>query len=137
VGVNPVVTLLSLAAFSGLFGLPGALMAIPLAAVIQLVLDRFVLGPGAAEAQSPVGRGRVSVLRLEARELVADVRKLIREDREDLPDDTGVVEDAIEALAADLDSFLARAAPEDEAEAPPTRPVPPPIAPPATPGSRT
>jgi predicted PurR-regulated permease PerM len=115
VGVNPVVTLLALAAFGGLFGLPGALMAIPLAAVIQLLLDRFVLGPRAVEAQALPGRGRVSVLRYEARQVVADARSLLRHKPEAVPDDGDGVEDAIEALAADLDSLLARAVPEDEA----------------------
>jgi predicted PurR-regulated permease PerM len=42
VGVNPFVSLLAIFAFSTLFGLAGALMAIPMAAIIQLILDRFV-----------------------------------------------------------------------------------------------
>ncbi len=42
VGVNPFVSLLSIFAFSYLFGIAGALMAIPIAAIIQLILDRFV-----------------------------------------------------------------------------------------------
>jgi predicted PurR-regulated permease PerM len=118
VGVNPVVTLLSLAAFSRIFGLPGALLAIPLAAVFQVLLDRFVLGPAAADTEAPAGRGRASVLRYEARELVADARKLLREKPADLPDASDGVEDSIEALAADLDSLLARALPGEEAPAP-------------------
>jgi predicted PurR-regulated permease PerM len=42
VGVNPFISLLAIFAFSSLFGVAGALMAIPTAAIIQLVLDRFV-----------------------------------------------------------------------------------------------
>ncbi|MGE5222943.1 MAG: AI-2E family transporter, partial [Omnitrophica WOR_2 bacterium] len=38
VGVNPVVTLLALAAFTSLFGLAGALVAIPLAAIAQILI---------------------------------------------------------------------------------------------------
>jgi predicted PurR-regulated permease PerM len=114
VGVNAVVTLLSLAAFSRIFGLPGALMAIPLAAVFQVLLDRFVLGPAAVDNEAPAGRGRASVLRYEARELVADARKLLREKPADLPEASDGVEDSIEALAADLDSLLARALPGEE-----------------------
>ena len=45
VGVNPIITLLALATFASLLGLPGALLAIPSAAIIQLLLDRFVLSP--------------------------------------------------------------------------------------------
>ncbi len=42
VGVNAVVSILAIAAFSLLFGIPGAILAIPLAAVIQVALDRFI-----------------------------------------------------------------------------------------------
>jgi hypothetical protein len=93
-------------------------MAIPLAAVFQLLLDRFVLGPAAAETEVPAGRGRTSVLRYEARELVADARKLLRANPAELPEAGDGVEDSIEALAADLDSLLARALPGDEPVAP-------------------
>jgi predicted PurR-regulated permease PerM len=123
VGVNPVVTLLSLAAFSRLFGVPGALMAIPMAAVFQLLLDRLVVGPGAVETQSPEGRGRASVLRYTARELVADARKLLREKPQELADSTDGVEDTIEALATDLDSLLARAVPGEVDSASPPAPA--------------
>jgi predicted PurR-regulated permease PerM len=51
VGVNPFVTLLALLAFSSLLGIAGALMAIPLAAIIQLLLDRFVFHPDVAEPE--------------------------------------------------------------------------------------
>jgi predicted PurR-regulated permease PerM len=111
VGVNPVVTLLALLGFGTLFGTAGAVLAIPLAAVVQLLLDRYVLGPAAVEQQEPEGRGRLSVLRLAAQELMQDVRKRQREKSEGLDDQADEVEDAIEALAADVDSFLARNAP--------------------------
>jgi predicted PurR-regulated permease PerM len=45
VGVNPFVTLLAFFAFSSLFGIAGALMAVPMAAIIQLLLNRFVFHP--------------------------------------------------------------------------------------------
>ena len=52
VGINPFVSLLSLFAFSSLFGIAGALMAIPMAAIIQLLLDRFVFHPATIEVGS-------------------------------------------------------------------------------------
>ena len=110
VGVNAVVSLLALAAFSTLFGLAGALMAIPLAAVIQLLLDRYVLGPEAAEPEKPAGRDRVSVLRYETQQLVQDARNQLRHKPLELDDESDRMEDAIEALAADLDSLLAQPA---------------------------
>ncbi len=51
VGVNPFVSLLALFAFGSFFGIAGALMAIPIAAIIQLLLNRFVFGPEAAEPE--------------------------------------------------------------------------------------
>jgi hypothetical protein len=116
VGVSPVVSLLALAAFSSLFGLAGALLAIPLAAVIQLLLDRYVLTPPTVEQAAPPGRDQFSVLRYEAQELVRDARKQQREKPLVLDDQADMVEDAIEALAADLDSLLAQRAPETEAQ---------------------
>jgi predicted PurR-regulated permease PerM len=43
VGVNPIITLLSLIAFGSVFGFVGALLALPLAAIIQLLISRVVL----------------------------------------------------------------------------------------------
>jgi predicted PurR-regulated permease PerM len=50
-GVNPIIILLSLVAFSSVFGFAGALLALPLAAIIQLILDRILNPP-----ESPTGQ---------------------------------------------------------------------------------
>ena len=42
-GVNPILVLLSLIAFGSVFGFAGALLALPLAAIIQLMMSRVVL----------------------------------------------------------------------------------------------
>jgi predicted PurR-regulated permease PerM len=42
-GVNPIIVLLSLIAFGSVFGFIGALLALPLAAIIQLLVSRVVL----------------------------------------------------------------------------------------------
>ena len=75
VGVNPFVSLLAIFAFSSLFGLAGALMAIPIAAILQLILDRFVFHPGVIEAEVSTGRDYASRLRYEAQDLAQDLRK--------------------------------------------------------------
>lgn len=107
VGVNAFVTLLALAAFSSLLGLAGALLAIPIAAVLQLLLDRFVLKPDQAQAQTLDGRDRLSLIRYEAQTLVQDVRKQLREN-ETIDGSMEEVVDALEAIAGDLDQSLAR-----------------------------
>jgi predicted PurR-regulated permease PerM len=105
VGVNPVVTILAIAAFGALFGLAGALLAIPLAAMMQIIVQRLLL---LRNAVPEVGRSRVSILRLAAGELVADVRKgMAADDREIVTPETETAEDRLEAIAADLDSMLA------------------------------
>lgn len=116
VGVNPIVTLLSIAAVGALFGIPGAVLAIPIAAILQLLLDRFVLGPEALDPDVPRGRDTVSVLRYETQQLIQDLRKQIRQKDKELIADESVdqVEENIEAIAAMLDSVLAAEAGEGE-----------------------
>jgi predicted PurR-regulated permease PerM len=111
VGVNPFVSLLALFAFSSLFGIAGALMAIPIAAIIQLLLDRFVFHPGTMEAEVSAGRDYASRLRYEAQDLAQDLRKQARleiEGSDQQIKHTDQVMDEIEAITTDLDSLLAQ-----------------------------
>ncbi len=106
-GVRPLVTLLALIAFSSLFGVIGALIALPLAAIIQLLLERSIRR-AELEAQSSGDRGPTTRLRYETQELVQDIRNVVR-NREDVADASrDQVEDSIEAIALDLDSLLAQ-----------------------------
>jgi predicted PurR-regulated permease PerM len=118
VGVNPLLTLLSLAAFSSLLGVAGALMAIPVAAVVQLLFNRFVFHPIKQEAPKPEGRDYVSYLRLQVQEVAQDIRK--SSGYHDLEDDDSRreqedLEESVEALANDLDRLLARISVSEEA----------------------
>ena len=82
VGVNPFVSLLAIFAFSSCLVLPGALVAIPIAAIIQLLLDRFVFQPGTMESDVSSGRDLASRLRYEAQDLAQDLRKQARLNKE-------------------------------------------------------
>jgi hypothetical protein len=111
VGVNPFVSLLAFFAFSSLFGISGALLAIPLAAVIQLLLDRFVFHPGEVEVDVSTGRDYASRLRYEAQDLAQDIRKQARIESGESSvkiKQTDQIMDEIEAIATDLDSLLAQ-----------------------------
>jgi predicted PurR-regulated permease PerM len=111
VGVNPFVSLLALFAFGSLFGIAGALMAIPIAAIVQLLLDRFVFHPDAADAELPTGRDLASRLRYEAQDLAQDLRKQARLDKggsEEHVRQIDQVMDEIEAITTDLDALLAQ-----------------------------
>ena len=117
VGVNPFVTLLALFAFSSLFGLAGALMAVPMAAIIQLVLNRFVFHPAAMEPEVSAGRDYASRLRYDAQDLAQDLRKQARLKKggSDLRiKQIDQVMDEIETITTDLDALLAQASTSDE-----------------------
>ena len=111
VGVNPFVTLLALFAFSSLFGIAGALMAIPIAALIQLVLNHFVFHPVTVEMEVSEGRDSASRLRYEAQDLVQDLRKQARRKKRGSDQRIKQIEqvmDEIETITASLDTLLAQ-----------------------------
>jgi hypothetical protein len=110
VGVNPFVSLLAIFAFSSLFGIAGALMAIPMAAIIQLLLDRFVFHPAAAEPEASAGRDYASRLRYETQDLTQDLRKQARFKKWGSVlkvKQIDKVMDEIETITTDLDALLA------------------------------
>ena len=114
VGVNPFVSLLSIFAFSSLFGITGALMAIPIAAIIQLLLNRYVFHPTTGEAEVSTGRGLVSRLRYEVKDLTQDLRKQARLKKEGSVlrvKQIDQVMDEIETITTDLDALLAQVDP--------------------------
>jgi predicted PurR-regulated permease PerM len=111
VGVNPFVTLLALFAFSSLFGLAGALMAIPIAAMIQLALNHFVFQPVTVEMEISEGRDYASRLRYEAQDLAQDLRKQARLKKRGSDLTIKQIEqvmDEIETITTNLDALLAR-----------------------------
>jgi predicted PurR-regulated permease PerM len=117
VGVSAVVSILALTAFGALFGIVGALMAIPLAAILQIVLGRLLFNvpigddtPAPATLVDDMSRSRLGVLRLEAKGLEQAIRRQARSE-DDTESSTAVeqVEDEIEAIAAALDALLASA----------------------------
>ena len=112
VGVNPFVTLLALFAFSSFFGIAGALMAIPMAAIIQLALNHFVFKSATVELEVSEGRDYASRLRYEAQDLVQDLRKqsrLKKRGSELAIKQIEQVMDEIETITTNLDALLARA----------------------------
>jgi predicted PurR-regulated permease PerM len=106
IGVSPLVTLLALIAFGSLFGILGALIALPLAAVIQLILERYLLSTGTLPTIDN-GRDHLSRLRYETNQLVNDIRAYIRH-KDSMPSaQSDTLEDEVEAIAVDLESYLA------------------------------
>jgi predicted PurR-regulated permease PerM len=110
VGVNALVTILSITAFAALLGVLGAVLAIPLAALIQVVIGRFVIHEEGVAPPVPTGRTRISALRYEIQDLVLDLRKRVR--HKDGGAELDSVEEEVEAIASDLDRLLASREPE-------------------------
>ncbi len=107
VGVSPVVSLLAFIAFGSIFGFLGALLAIPLAAVVQLILNNYVFKANPIDQSPPAGRSAISALRYDTQQLIVDVRKQIRDKDTELTAREDSIEDSMEAIASDLDSILA------------------------------
>lgn len=109
VGVNPVVTLLALAVFAELFGLLGALLAVPLAAAIQVLLDRYVLSAPAPDQLEIGGRDQLARLRYRTQDLASDLRQQARTKDSESSAEADANEEELEAVLIDLDSVLAAA----------------------------
>ncbi|MGA2253422.1 MAG: AI-2E family transporter [Thermoguttaceae bacterium] len=114
VGVHPLVTLLAIAAFGSLLGIGGAILAIPLAAIVQVILNRYVLGSVAVDRGAPNGRGALSVLQYDTQRLLCDI--LLRGNAEPPAGKVDHLAEAIEAIARDLDAELKEVESQGEAE---------------------
>ncbi|HLA97495.1 MAG TPA: AI-2E family transporter [Anaerolineales bacterium] len=114
VGVSPIVTLLSLATLTSLLGIAGALLAIPMAAIIQTSIHRFSILSGAGNRQDLDGRDKFSALRYEAQNLLQGTRNQLRNNK-NIDDHAFGIVDSLEAMAEDIDKLLANASwSEDE-----------------------
>lgn len=104
VGVNAVVTLLAIAAFGSLLGLGGAIMAIPLAVIIQVLVERLLLNTAQQPVAEIAGRDQVALLRYQAQDLAGDLRERIKE--HDEHDDDSIIEEDLEAVVGEIDELL-------------------------------
>ncbi len=118
VGVSAIVSILALAGFGVLFGFAGALMGIPLAAILQILIFRLLFDvpigdapPKAIVLPEDVSRTHLGVLRLEAKGLMQAIRRQARTDSNTEHEGLAAAqfEDEIEAMAAELDALLATA----------------------------
>jgi hypothetical protein len=115
VGVNSMVVLLALVTLAPLLGLAGVVLAIPMAAVVQLLLDRFVWAGEHSLEHLPTGRDQISKLRYEAQALGRDVRKQLKEKDDPASADSDEIEDSIEAITMELDRLLEKMANQEAA----------------------
>jgi predicted PurR-regulated permease PerM len=109
VGVNPIVALLALITLTSLLGLAGALLAIPIAAILQLLLDRFLLNRPLINTDSIPERDFASLLHYEIQEFRQDIRKVVRGKNSNADDTNDEIEEEIEKLANQIDALITRA----------------------------
>lgn len=107
VGVSPVVTLLAFVGFTALFGPAGSLLAIPLAASLQVLFTAWVERSGAAADVAPAGRTMADRLRYGVRELASDIAGHLRQKEAAADGDADETEEALEELLQDLDALIA------------------------------
>jgi predicted PurR-regulated permease PerM len=113
-GVNPIIVLLSLIAFSSVFGFLGALLALPLAAIIQLLVSRVVLTAAETAKRSQAKELQVQFLIDESQELMQTIYETSNRNPafKDLPE-----EDRLEiySLTEELNQILRQIKKEGEA----------------------
>jgi len=72
-GVNPIIVLLSLIAFGAVFGFMGALLALPLAAIIQLFVSRVVLTAAESAHHAQEKKVRINAMVDESQKLMETI----------------------------------------------------------------
>jgi predicted PurR-regulated permease PerM len=118
VGVNPFVALLAFIGFGSLLGIGGVLMAMPMAAIIQLILDRYIFQSRTMDSEIATGRDYASRLRYETQALAQDLRKQARFKKggsDQRIKQIDHVMDEIEGITTDLDALLAQVPPSGAA----------------------
>jgi len=97
-------TALAITAFGSLLGIVGAIMAIPLAVVLQVLFERVLQTAQQGPTTDVTGRDQIAVLRYEAQGLATNLRNRVR----DLPDraDQTNFEEELEALVGEIDHIL-------------------------------
>lgn len=119
VGISPVVTLLAFVGFAALFGPAGALLAIPLAATLQVLFVAWIERRARPEDTMAEGRTLADRLRYSAREMASDIAGQLRAKEDAAHAEADAPEEELERIMLDLDAILAGEADEARATASP------------------
>jgi predicted PurR-regulated permease PerM len=114
VGVSALVSLMAILAFGTLYGIAGVLIAIPMAAVIQVLLDSLFVNaepvsPATGEADSPMDdlRAHVAALRHQARSRLRARKSRMGIDPESTDHLVDAADQQIEAAVTRIESMMA------------------------------
>lgn len=114
-GVNPIIIMLSLVAFGSVFGFPGALLAIPLAALIQLVVDRIARSSDEEKNRTQEDQIGVQSLIEEHQKLLQMIHAASQNGNSFPTEISEPVQMEINSIARELDELLQQLKMEDEA----------------------
>jgi predicted PurR-regulated permease PerM len=107
VGVSALVSLVAILAFGSVYGILGVLLAVPIAAVVDVLLDRFVLDVDATPASEPAA---LMGLRRRARALRQRVRGRLRQRSERMGIDPDTPAHVVDAVDHQLEEAVERIA---------------------------
>ncbi len=113
IGVNPILIILSVMAFGSVFGFLGALLALPSAAMIQLLVDRALKAANQAGQEAGPGRPDVDRLIEESREIVGQAQALSEKSGSNEDFRHRHVIGELQAISQELDQVLVRVQEED------------------------
>lgn len=113
-GVNPIIVLLSLIAFSSVFGFMGAILALPLAAMVQLLVSRVVLMAAEEARRAQIREREMQALLHDGQKLMETVEEMSRP-KEPLSSLPASDQEEIHAIADELNQLLTRLKKEGEA----------------------
>lgn len=107
IGVNPIIVLLSLIAFGSVFGFAGAVLALPLAAIVQLLVSRVVLTAAESAKQAENKEMRVQVMIDESQKLMETIYRTSNKNPafQDLPESDRL---ELYSLAEELNQTLSQ-----------------------------
>jgi predicted PurR-regulated permease PerM len=114
-GVNPIIILLSLVTFSAVFGFPGALLALPLAAIIQMILERIVLTANRTDQVIQPDRLNLQKLLGRTQATARAIAEASRPDNPSLGEAPERVRVEIASVAQELSELLQKLKSEEEA----------------------
>jgi hypothetical protein len=117
VGVSPVVTLLALVGFAALLGPIGGLLAIPLAATLQVFFDAWLANRALPSQNVITGRTSRDRIRYQLQELTQDLSRHVRAKDGRPHTSADQAEEELEQVILELDAILAD---DDQADSPGT-----------------
>ena len=113
-GVNPIIILLAMVAFGSVFGFVGVLVALPLAAILQFVINRIVTAPENLEGATQPREAVIQPLVYESEKLVRTLDGISSNGSTAFQELPERAQDEIRTIMQELHEFLLQLKNEDE-----------------------